>query len=267
MKKIIKSIPMFPALAGLVRGFQERSWRWLWQGQWQSNSDLVRVFCVEFPQVIDEPVFVKVGANDGVTGDPCSDILMVDSRWKGLLIEPVPYCFERLRANFRDADRFTLEQVAVGPRASKAPFYYVKEEAKESLAELPAWFDQLGSFDRQHILKHLDGVLEPFVTEMDVEVLPLSEILQRNHIQDCHLLHIDTEGYDYQVLKTLDFSVTSPTAILIEHRHLGRSERKQLMGLLRKNRYIVRDCGADYFAIHRDANQVLRRHGSMTPRP
>jgi histidinol-phosphate/aromatic aminotransferase/cobyric acid decarboxylase-like protein len=100
--------------------------------------------------------------------------------------------------------------------------------------------------------------------EMEVEVLPLSEILQRNHIQDCHLLHIDTEGYDYQVLRTLDFSVTSPVAIFIEHKHLGGSERKELMRLLHKHSYIVRDCGGDYFAIDKKANKALHRSGSNT---
>lgn len=229
------------------------------QSQWQSNLNLFRLFCTELSQSISNPVFVKVGANDGVTGDPCSDILMTDVRWKGLLIEPVPYCFARLKANFNDSTRFALEQVAVGPRASRATFYYVGEEAKKVLSDLPSWFDQLGSFDRQHILKHLDGILEPFIKEMEVEVLPLSEILQRNHIQDCHLLHIDTEGYDYQVLKTLDFSATRPLAIFIEHTHLSELENKELRQLLHKHSYQVRDCERDYFAIDNKTDEVLHQ--------
>ena len=65
-------------------------------------------------------MFVKVGAHDGITGDPCSDILLANTQWKGLLIEPVPYNFERLKANFQDSQRFCLEQVAVGAIAGKA---------------------------------------------------------------------------------------------------------------------------------------------------
>jgi hypothetical protein len=37
-----------------------------------------------------EPFFVKIGANDGITGDTSSDPLS-DTNWKGLIIEPVPY--------------------------------------------------------------------------------------------------------------------------------------------------------------------------------
>jgi FkbM family methyltransferase len=228
VKNAIKSVPLLGGLAQFLRSIQLSRLH----AQFESNTILFRRYCTELSQVVSNPVFVKVGANDGVTGDPISDILMTDIRWKGLLIEPVPYCFARLKANFSDSARFTLEQAAVGHRALRSTFYYVGEEAREAISDLPAMFDQLGSFDRHHIVKHLDGVLEPFIMEIEVEVLPLSEILQRNHIQDCHLLLIDTEGYDYKVLRSLDFSVTSPVAIFIEHKHLAYSERKDLIRLL-----------------------------------
>ncbi len=206
---------------------------------------------------LQEAVFVKVGANDGVTGDPCSDILLSHPAWKGLLIEPVPYCFERLKENFGDAKRFSLEQVAIGKAAGKAPFYFVDQNALKSLPDLPFFFDQLGSFDRNHILKHLDSTLEPFIIERDVEVCTLSDVLRRNGIRDLHLLHIDAEGYDYEILKTLDFAVYAPTLILIEHKHLSDVDRGELRRMLCENGYSVRDCGADYFALNEKAYRRL----------
>src|SRR4051794_31449454 len=84
-----------------------------------------RHYCLNLSKVLSEPVFVKIGANDGITGDPCSDILLTNTNWRGLLIEPVPYCFDRLRANFQDSRRFCLEQVAIGASAGEVTFYYV----------------------------------------------------------------------------------------------------------------------------------------------
>src|SRR5581483_5117295 len=52
-----------------------------------------RRYCRQLTAFVSDPIFVKIGANDGVTSDPCSDILLSNSNWKGLLIEPVPYCF------------------------------------------------------------------------------------------------------------------------------------------------------------------------------
>jgi FkbM family methyltransferase len=200
---------------------------------------------------VPHPVFVKVGANDGVSGDPVSDILLADERWKGLLIEPVPYVFDRLRTNFRDSRRFSLEQVAIGASIGQAAFYYVDAKAAATIPDLPDWCDQLGSFDKNHITKHLDGSLTPFIVESMVEVRPLADVLQRNGMRDAHLLHIDTEGYDYEILKTVDLTHEAPWAILVEHRHLPNPQKAEMLLLLRNHGYSVDDCGTDYFAIHK----------------
>lgn len=264
VKEAVKSAPL---IGNLVKSLRKKINK-IQQSRQQFNTNLFRILCTELPQIVSNPVFVKVGAHDGITGDPCSDILIADARWKGLLIEPVPYLFARLKENFSNSARFALEQVAVGPKASKSTFYCMAAEAKESLPGLQDFFDQLGSFDKQHIFKHyenLEGELEAFIREIEVEVLPLPDILQRNHIQDCHLLHIDTEGYDYKVLSTLNFSVTRPFVLFIEHKHLDDSERKELLRLLHKNNYIVRDCGQDYFAIDKRAKKALKKLEDVVP--
>jgi FkbM family methyltransferase len=211
----------------------------------------LRRYCRSIPTLVPRPVFVKVGANDGLSGDVVSDILLANEEWRGLLIEPVPYVFDRLRANFHDARRFSLEQVAIGASAGQAAFYYVDAKAMASLPDLPGWYDQLGSFDKLHITKHLDGALTPFIVESTVEVLPMAEVLKRNEIRDAHLLHIDTEGYDYEILKTVDLTQDAPWAILVEHRHLPGPQKAEMLVLLRNHGYFVDDCGTDYFAIHK----------------
>ena len=213
----------------------------------------LRQYCRSVPRLVPQPVFVKVGANDGVSGDPVSDILLADERWKGLLIEPVPYVFDRLQANFHNARRFSLEQVAIGANAGQAVFYYVDAKAMASIPGLPDWYDQLGSFDKQHITKHLDGALTPFIVESMVEVRPMADVLKRNGIREAHLLHIDTEGYDYEILKTVDLTHEAPWAILVEHRHLPVPQKAEMLLLLRSHGYSVDDCGTDYFAIHKRA--------------
>jgi len=226
---------------------------------WAKETRRFRQYCLTLSRVVPEPVFVKVGANDGITEDPCSDILLANTNWIGLLIEPVPYCFDRLKISFQDSRRFRLEQVAIGAAADQINFYYVDPKASQNLPDLPTWFNQLGSFDRNHIVKHLDGVLEPFIIECKVQVLPLSEVLVRNRIQDVHLLHVDTEGHDYEVLKTVDFTNHAPLSIFLEHKHLSDGQRAETLHLLRGNGYSVRDCGGDYFAVNKRADKRLLR--------
>lgn len=227
------------------------------EGRYEEALARARHYCSTLPQVVAEPVFVKVGANDGITGDPFSEIFLADTRWKGLLIEPVPYCFDRLKTTFRDSARFSLEQVAIGGTAGEATFYYVDQRASENVPDLPDWYDQLGSFDKNHILKHMDGVLAPFIIECKVEVLRLTDVLKRNGVGNVHLLHIDTEGNDFEVLKSLDLGDQRPTAIFIEHKHLPADQKMEMVSLLRKHGYCVHDCGGDYFAVNKDAEKRL----------
>jgi hypothetical protein len=124
---------------------------------------------------------------------------------------------------------------------------------------LPSWFDQLGSFDRSHIVGHLDGALEPFILECKVQVRPLSDVLIRNGIQDVHLLQVDTEGHDYEVLQTVDFAHHPPLSVYVEHKHLSKSKKRGMLRLLQRHGYSVRDCGSDFFAVHQEANQRLQR--------
>jgi FkbM family methyltransferase len=229
----------------------------------EKEQSRFRDYCRNLPKVVSEPFFVKVGACDGITDDPCSDILLANARWRGLLIEPVPDCFRRLRANFRDSRRFCLEQIAIGTPAGEGTFYYVDAKAIQSIPSLPTWFDQLGSFDRNHIMKHLNGALDPFIIECKVQVRPLSDVLVRNGIRDVHLLHVDAEGYDYEVLKTLDFAKCAPLSVFVEHKHSSDAQKSKMLHLLRKNGYSVRDCGDDYFAVNEEVNKRLKRTAWM----
>jgi FkbM family methyltransferase len=243
-KKAVKSVPSFHnALRPIVARIRRRG----------GESERLRLYCAGVPAFVAEPVFVKVGANDGISGDPVSDILFAHEKWKGLLIEPVPFVFDRLRKNFGDSRKYIVEQVAIGASTGKATFYYVDGKAIDSLPDLPTWYDQLGSFNKDHIARHLDGVLTPFILECQVDVLSLPEVLKRNGIQDVHLLHIDCEGYDYEVLKTIDLASAAPAAILIEYKHLLDDDAMELLHHLRRHEYSVDDCCGDFFAVHKDS--------------
>ncbi len=253
-KSTIKSIPiaykiLFPAVSWIRR---RKS------AHFKLALKDFRQYCIDLSELVLEPVFVKVGANDGITGDPCSDILLTGNRWKGLLIEPVPYCFNRLKKNFHDTQRFSLEQIAIGSASGKKTFYYVDQAASDNIPDLPYWFDQLGSFDKNHILKHSDGILAPFIVECTIDVSTLSDVLSRNGIRDFHLLHIDAEGYDHEVLKALDFGNHKPLAIFAEHKHLPNAQKKEMLRLLGRHGYSIRDCGQDFFAINKKAYRQLQ---------
>src|SRR5450755_313564 len=110
LKTTVKSSPAFYKLLSPVARLVRRTRAQAKARKRAREINHFRKFCLDLPKLVAKPFFVKVGANDGITDDPCSDILLADPNWSGLLIEPVPYCFERLKNNFPDTRRFTLKQ-------------------------------------------------------------------------------------------------------------------------------------------------------------
>ena len=203
---------------------------------------------------LESVCFVQVGSNDGRQGDPIHSLVVNNNNWNGLFIEPVPGIYKRLCENYMKCPewehRFIFENIAIGSKSEMTSFYHVSEQAKRDLGNrLPFWYDQLGSFDRNHIVKHLDGILEPYIVESKVHSYPLMEVMTRNNIERIDLLHIDAEGFDYQVLCQFDFVKYSPTVVLIEHLHMSHEQRMEVAEILKGNNYSIQNVGHDFLAI------------------
>ncbi len=211
----------------------------------------------EIHQRMGAPIAVKVGANDGVTGDPFGDMFLDDVKWRGVLVEPVPECARKLRARYAGCGRFAIEEVAVSLESGVVPFYSVSETAKLQIPGVPVWYDQLGSFDRSHIVRHLNGRLEPFIVERQVNVDTLEDVLKRHQITTFELLHIDTEGHDLHVLKSFDMHLHTPLTICVEHKHLDSRKRSEMKSLLQSANYHVQTTPADMVCIHREFQRLM----------
>lgn len=200
---------------------------------------------------------VQIGSNDGKTGDPFFELLQNNKNWQALFVEPIPHIYERLQKNYPDTSRFTCENVAIN-NGKKMTFYGVDKKAKLALPDLPYWFDQLGSFNKNHILKHFDGALAPYLLAIELEGLTLPDLLTRNTITVIDILHIDTEGYDWKILSQLDLSKFQPRFILFEHNHLSQEERNASTQFLAPE-YHLFEIGIDTLAVHKELGNALQK--------
>src|SRR5579859_5236379 len=94
------------------------------------------------------PFVVQIGANDGITSDPVFDFIK-RYRWSGLLVEPLPDIFARLRDNYREARNVILVNSAIGP-AKDLTLYRISPKVKHG----PPWLHLLASFSRDVLLRH-----------------------------------------------------------------------------------------------------------------
>jgi FkbM family methyltransferase len=198
------------------------------------------------------PVFVvQVGANDGATNDPLHGFIVDHTNWRGIFIEPVEFVFERLKRNYGYSDRLVFENVAISHCREVRKFYYVSDAAKELGDSVSDWYDQLGSFDKGHILKHCTGrnsALQPYIVEQDVRCVPLQDVLDKHRVERIDLIHIDAEGFDFEVLSQLDFRRYKPAVVLYEHYHLPAEQKAKAKSLLEANGYTLTEFEEDTLA-------------------
>lgn len=200
---------------------------------------------------------VQIGSNDGRAGDPLYHLLHKKTTWYGLFVEPVSYIFEKLKKNYPDASRFRFENSAIN-KGESLEFYWVDPVAKEHLVGLPFYFDQLGSFNKDHIIKALDGKLEPYIISEKVSGITLDGLLEKHQIVDFDILHIDVEGYDWEVLSQLNQKKYQPTFILYEGVHLSKLDLKKSSDFLESN-YILFKHEGDILAVNKSVEERFLR--------
>ena len=178
--------------------------------------------------------FVQIGSNDGVIHDPLFQYIN-RYRWRGILVEPIDYYFQRLKENYKNNPQLVFENVAISKIQEIRDLYRVKE----GLDFLPAWSKGLGTFYPDVLLKHrwLIPRLKNYIVKERVPCISLKQLFERHGVTKIDLLMIDTEGYDFEIIKQLDFDIIKPNIIIYEHKHLKSHDKIICEQLLTRQRY------------------------------
>ena len=207
-----------------------RRWRHRLAGTSRPARPIERVVDA-FGRVAPTATFVQIGSNDGVRFDPINRQVRT-RRWTGLLVEPVPYLFERLRLHHGGSRRVTPVNVAVAAEDGTRTLYHLAEVAE--LGSLPPWYDAIGSFDRDVLLGHRDAIpdIEDRVRAIEVPCRTFAGLCETHGLTTVDLIHIDTEGHDWEVLQLVDLARWRPQVVLYEHLHLSPADRAAAAGKL-----------------------------------
>jgi len=178
--------------------------------------------------------FIQIGANDGVRNDPIHNYI-IKNNWGGILIEPQPIIFNNLLKNYEPCKNLFFENIAIGISPGVVPFYYIK-----NTTGLPEWMNGIASFNKKHVLKHVKSighVSEKLIEVINVKCLTVSDLRRKYKFNDIDLLQVDTEGYDFEIIKLFFKESLSPTLINFEHVHLKRVQRLECFRFLAERGY------------------------------
>lgn len=205
--------------------------------------------------------FVQIGSNDGTTGDPLRELAESHS-WSGVLVEPVPYVFARLRAQRGADSRVRLENAAIADSDGVAQLHHLRP--RRDGEDLPEWYDQLGSFSLPTILKHEEAIpnIRDLLVSTEVRTLTFDSLCAKHQLPSFDLLHIDVEGFDWEVLRQIDLQRYQPDIVLYERVHLSDGDAAAARRRLETAGYSVLDGVFDTVAVRRKtlATNIELRH-------
>jgi FkbM family methyltransferase len=197
----------------------------------------------------ENAAFIQIGSNDGISIDPIREFVVANPGWHGAFVEPVPRIFATLRRNYsylRNRD-FTFFNAAVSSGDGTKQLWKIRDA---SLHEFAPFASALASFDRNHLLRHFAGHpdLDAKIEAVPVPCMSYDEIRTKAQLSEVHLLHLDVEGHEAQILGAIDFSNSRPMAIVFEISHMAVSMKHEVFENLLDHGYKLMEAGADCVA-------------------
>jgi FkbM family methyltransferase len=165
--------------------------------------------------------FIQVGANDGITCDAVREILPYVSM-NGILVEPVPYLFEKLKANYHHVSQLSFENSAVSYSQAQICINYLSPDYLSKRVDGYS-LGGLAGFSEQHIRNHFteSEQNELIIESCNVPCLTIEALIEKYSISKLEALFIDAEGMDAEILLGLNLTKFRPELILYEAAHLG----------------------------------------------
>jgi FkbM family methyltransferase len=143
---------------------------------------------------------IDIGAHDGLLGS--NSRRLIEQGWYGILVEPVPSVFRSLEKNYSGFQSVRLIQAACSDKKGTAHIQIGRDGAQ----------GQMSSLSKDPMIA---GNLSTQAVEVQTTTLP--DLIAENQIsEDFGILLVDTEGWDFAVLKTLERTTARPRIIVTE---------------------------------------------------
>jgi len=167
--------------------------------------------------------FLQIGAYDGIGDDDLRGLIMAH-QLRGVLVEPQPEAFARLQQTYRGVPNVTLLQAAIAEEEGTRELYCRQGEA--SMA---------ASFVREHLRRH--GIPDSEIVTQKVACHTVESALRVAGLTHVDLIQIDAEGYDWPIIRSIDFARVRPRILRFEYRHMSPGDADACLALLASHGY------------------------------
>lgn len=179
--------------------------------------------------------FIQIGANDGKRFDPIFEIVS-ELNLSGLVIEPIKEYFEDLVRNYSGSvNVIPINKAIYSESIELKMFKHIRDR------EAPDWVNGIASIQKEHYKK--SGINEKNIIEEVVNAITYDKLFNDYNVSNIDLLVVDTEGYDYDLIKMFPFEKYRPKIIYFEHdlkeNVMTKEQFVEILTLLTLNRYKI----------------------------
>jgi FkbM family methyltransferase len=190
---------------------------------------------------------LQIGAFDGHACDPLLEILQ-DEKVSAILMEPQRIPYERLVERYATNPSISLINAALAEHDGVVKLYVPGSVASPKASLIAQHHRRFGSDPKE-------------IREIEVPSVSVGSLLNRFDGESLHLLQVDTEGMDYQILKWFFDAGAEPDVLNFESRHLSKTERLASRQLLNARGYWWIDGDQDTFALKESLVRKVEARG------
>lgn len=178
--------------------------------------------------------FIQVGANDGISFDFLYEFIMLKNS-EGIVIEPVKEYFNELNLNYVNFPKIIKINKAVHPFKNRV---VINKISPLAIDKYPKWVKGIASLDPNHHKKTFIDSKDILKDEVNADHL-MNIINQNLTNYKLDYFQVDTEGFDFEVIKMINFDIIKPKIIKYESVNLETEDQKKLVTLLKNEGYYV----------------------------
>lgn len=146
-----------------------------------------------------------------------------------VLIEPLMQYNDKIRETYKHISNTYIENVAIfNEEDVEYKFLYTIKES------VPDNYTEVSSFKISHLYAHK---LEPDqIQKIPVRCTTLNKLFKKYNLNQIDVLFIDAEGFDLEIIKSINYETYDVRNILYEYRHIDAEEAVRF---LRKKGYTL----------------------------
>ncbi|MEM7268467.1 MAG: FkbM family methyltransferase [Pseudomonadota bacterium] len=197
---------------------------------------------------LEGPKYVQIGANDGVTADPIYPYART-GRWRGLLIEPAPLYYERLKQLYAANPKISTLNLGISDEPGEMELHYLAPQFED---KFPQWARGCASLQRETALASLTTIPifeDHMVISTRVRLERLDHVGAEHTVFDADLMLVDVEGHERKVFESFDFALFRPKVVYFESKHMPENDRQAIKRRLQKAGYELFQLPADILAV------------------